>query len=173
MKRLNKQTRLLVILAVAAALAWAATYLFPPAPRVPPETEFTLLDGTRTTLQALRGRPVLVSFWATTCPPCVEELPDLIQLYRELRPQGFELIAVAMPYDPPLQVQDFVKRHNVPYPVALDVQGKVTSAFGGVPYVPTAFILSPEGKTELTYTGRLDVAKARRIVARYLKEPGA
>lgn len=173
MKRLNKQTRLLVILGAAALLAWAATWLFPPAPRVAPETEFTLLDGTRTTLQALRGRPVLVSFWATTCPPCVEELPDLVQLYRELRPRGFELIAVAMPYDPPLQVQDFVKRHNVPYPVALDVQGKVTSAFGGVPYVPTAFILSPEGKTELTYTGRLDVAKVRRIVARYLKEPGA
>lgn len=173
MKKLKKHTKLLVILAAAAVLAWAATWLFPPAPRVPPETEFTLLDGTKTTLRALRGRPVLVSFWATTCPPCVEELPDLIQLYRDWHSQGFELIAVAMPYDPPIQVQEFVKRHNVPYPVAIDVQGKITSAFGGVPYVPTAFVIAPDGKTELSYTGRLDIAKARRIISRYLKAPGA
>lgn len=173
MKKLKKSTTLLIILAAAGVLAWAATWLFPPAPRVPAETEFTLLDGSKLTLASLRGRPVLVSFWATTCPPCVEELPDLIRLYRELRPQGLELIAVAMPYDPPILVQQFVRQHELPWPVALDVQGRVTSAFGGVPYVPTAFILTPEGKTELTYTGRLDMAKARRIISRYLKEPGA
>ncbi len=170
---MKKHTKLLVILAAAAVLAWAATHLFPPSPPVPPETEFTLLDGKKMTLQSLRGRPVLVSFWATTCPPCVEELPDLIQLYRDWHPQGFELIAVAMPYDPPIQVQEFVKRHNVPYPVALDVQGIVTSAFGGVPYVPTAFLIAPDGKTELHYTGRLDMAKARRIISRYLKASGS
>jgi hypothetical protein len=79
------------------------------------------------------------------------------------------MIAVAMPYDPPIRVQEFVLRHSVPYPVALDVQGAVTSAFGGVPYVPTAFIIDPNGKTELIYTGRLDIAKVRRIISRYLK----
>ena len=170
---MKKHTKLLVILAAAAVLAWAATWLFPPAPRVPPETEFVLLDGTKKTLQSLRGRPVLVSFWATTCPPCVEELPDLIQLYKDWHPQGLEMIAVAMPYDPPIRVQEFVRKHAVPYPVALDVQGAVTSAFGGVPYVPTAFIIDPNGKTELIYTGRLDIAKVRRIISRYLKTPGA
>lgn len=169
---IKKHTKLLIILAAAALLAWAAVYLFPPAPRVAPETEFTLLDGRKLTLQSLRGRPVLVSFWATTCPPCVEELPDLIQLYRDWHPQGFELIAVAMPYDPPVLVQQFVRQHGVPYPVALDVQGKVTSAFGGVPYAPTAFVIAPDGKTELHYVGRLDIAKARRIIARHLTKPG-
>ena len=87
-------------------------------------------------------------------------------------PRVARLIAVAMPYDPPIQVRDFVQRHGVPYPVAIDVQGKVTSAFGGVPYVPTAFVITPDGKTELTYTGRLDMAKARRIISRYLKDTG-
>lgn len=169
MLQMKKHTKLLVILAVGSTLAWAATWLFPPAPPIAPETEFVLLDGNKLTLQSLRGRPVLVSFWATTCPPCVEELPDLIQLYKDLRPQGLEIIAVAMPYDPPIRVQEFVQRHHVPYPVALDVQGVVTSAFGGVPYVPTAFIIAPNGKTELIYTGRLDIAKARRIISRYLK----
>ncbi|MCR4346309.1 MAG: TlpA family protein disulfide reductase [Sulfuricaulis sp.] len=170
---MKKSTKLLVILIIVAAFAWAGTYLFPLAPPISPETEFVLLDGKKLTLQSLRGRPVLVSFWATTCPPCVEELPDLIQLYKDWHPQGLEMIAVAMPYDPPIRVQEFVQRHNVPYPVALDVQGVVTSAFGGVPFVPTAFIIDPNGKTELNYTGRLDIAKARRIISRYLKAPGA
>ena len=170
---MKKSTKLLVILTIVSALAWAGTYMFPPAPPIPSETEFVLLDGTKKTLQSLRGRPVLVSFWATTCPPCLEELPDLIQLYKDWHPQGLEMIAVAMPYDPPIRVQEFVQRHNIPYPVALDVQGVVTSAFGGVPFVPAAFIIDPNGKTELNYTGRLDIAKARRIISRYLKAPGA
>jgi len=170
---MKKHTKLLVILATAAVLAWAATWLFPPAPPIPPETEFVLLDGNKLILQSLRGRPVLISFWATTCAPCVEELPDLIRFYKDLHPRGLEMIAVAMPYDPPIRVQEFVQRHNVPYPVALDVQGVVTSAFGGVPYVPTVFVIAPNGKTELSYTGRLDIAKARRIISRYLKEPGS
>ena len=170
---MKKSTKLLVILTIVSALAWAGTYMFPPAPPIPSETEFVLLDGTKKTLQSLRGRPVLVSFWATTCPPCLEELPDLIQLYKDWHPQGLEMIAVAMPYDPPIRVQEFVQRHNIPYPVALDVQGVVTSAFGGVPFVPAAFIIDPNGKTELSYTGRLDIAKARRIISRHLKAPGA
>ena len=170
---MKKNTKLLVILAAGAVLAGGATFLFPPAPRVPPETQFVLLDGTTLTLQSLHGRPVLVNFWATTCVPCVEELPDLIRMYKEWQSRGFILIAVAMPYDPPIRVQEFVKQYTVPYPVALDVQGVVTSAFGGVPYVPAAFVIAPNGKTELSYTGRLDIAKARRIISRYLQEPGS
>ncbi len=170
---MKKSAKLLVILAIVSAFAWAVTYLFPPILSVPSETEFVLLDGKKMTLQSLRGRPVLVSFWATTCPPCLEELPDLIQFYKDWHPQGLEMIAVTMPYDPPSRVQEFVQHHNVPYPVALDVQGVVTSAFGGVPFVPTAFLIAPNGKTELSYTGRLDIAKVRRIISRHLKASGS
>lgn len=169
---MRRGTKLLIILAGAAALAWGATWLFPPAPRIPSGTEFTLLDGRTLALHSLRGRPVLVSFWSTTCRPCLEELPDLIQLYREWGPRGLVMIAVAMPYDPPLHVQEFVRRHTVPYPIALDVLGETTRAFGGVPYVPTAFLIGPAGNTELVYTGRLDLNKVRRIIARYL-DPSA
>jgi thiol-disulfide isomerase/thioredoxin len=112
---------------------------------------------------------VLVSFWATTCSPCVAELPELIRLYQEWQRLGFELIAVAMPYDPPTRVLEFVRRHGVPYPVALDIDGKITSAFGGVPYIPAAFLIAPDGHIELSYTGRLDIVKARRIISKYLQ----
>ncbi len=168
---MKRRIRPLVILISAAVLAWLAAVLILPPTSVPRETEFVLLDGSKTTLQALRGRPVLVSFWATTCAPCVEELPDLVQLYREWHGLGFELIAVAMPYDPPTLVQKFVQHHAMPYPVALDVDGKVTNAFGGVSYIPAAFLIAPNGNVELHYTGRLDIAKTRRIIEKYLKQP--
>ncbi|MDO8703768.1 MAG: TlpA disulfide reductase family protein [Sulfuricaulis sp.] len=164
---MKRRLALPVILAVTAAIAVTVALLLPSS-APPSETEFTLLDGRKLTLQSLRGRPVLVSFWATTCSPCVAELPDLIRLYQEWQRLGFELIAVAMPYDPPTRVLEFVQRHGVPYPVALDIDGKITSAFGGVPYIPAAFLIAPNGSIELSYTGRLDIVKARRIISKYL-----
>jgi len=167
---MKRRIRPLVILISAAVLAWLIAVLILPSTSVPRQTEFVLLDGNKLSLQALHGRPVLVSFWATTCAPCVEELPDLVRLYQEWHGLGFELIAVAMPYDPPTVVQKFVQRHALPYPVALDIDGKVTNAFGGVSYVPTTFLIAPNGNVVLKYTGRLDIAKTRRIIAKYLKQ---
>jgi peroxiredoxin len=166
---MKKRTAPLVLLATAAALAWAATLLFLPASSVPADTEFVLLDGKKISVQSLRGRPVLVCFWATTCDPCVAELPDLIRLYQDWHQLGFELIAVAMPDDPPTVVQAFVQHHHLPYPVALDIDGKVTSAFGGVPYIPVAYLIAPDGTIVLSYTGRLDIDKTQRIISKYLK----
>jgi peroxiredoxin len=165
---MNVQFRPLVILIAAAALAWVGTLLLLPFSSAP-NTEFVLLDGRKISMQSLRGRPVMISFWATTCPPCIEEAPDFIRLYNAWHPLGFELIAVAMPYDPPTRVQEFAQRHELPYPVALDIDGRITSAFGGVPYVPAAFLIAPNGTIEMNTTGRLDIDKARRIIEKYLK----
>jgi peroxiredoxin len=164
----KRRLALPAILAVAAVIAVSVALLVPSS-APPPETEFTLLDGRQVTLRSMHGRPVLVSFWATTCQPCIEELPDLIRLYNAWHALGFELIAVAMPYDPPALVQEFAQRRGLPYSVALDVQGKLTTAFGGVPYVPAAFIIAPNGNIVLNSTGRLDSDKAQRIIAKYLK----
>ena len=152
-----------VILIVVAAVF----FLAPPAPRLAPVVEFILLDGNKLSLADLRGRPVLVGFWATSCSPCVEEVPDIIALYRELHPRGLELIAVAMPYDPPSHVLAFSRRYRIPYPVALDVAGKAVRAFGVGP-IPAAFLISPEGNIVYHRIGKLDIDKARRIILRSL-----
>ena len=65
-----------------------------------------------------------------TCPACVAEMPDLKKLYKELAPRGLEVIGVAMNNDPPNQVMAMAKERNIPYPVAVDTQGKVAKAFG-------------------------------------------
>ena len=157
------------IVFVFAAIAGLVVTLWPVSGlRGVGDVEFQLLDGRKIALSALRGKPVLLAFWATNCKPCVEELPDLIKLYNDLHPKGFELIAVAMPYDPPLHVQTFVKNQRVPYPVALDAEGKAVRVFDGVPYVPMAFILDANGKIAYQQAGKLDIAKARRIIEREL-----
>ena len=166
---LKKRATTLAIWAMVAALAaLAVTWLPHAGNETAPETEFVLLDGRKISLSALRGRPVLVSFWATSCPPCIEELPDLVRLYNELHPQGFELIAVAAAYDPPTQVQSFATSHALPYPVALDLDGKVAQAFGGVPYIPAAFVVDRDGVIAYSQTGKLDITRARRIILKSL-----
>jgi peroxiredoxin len=164
----------LVVLALIIVIALLAAWWLPsklPAP--PPELRFTLLDGRVLTLAELRGRPVLLAFWATSCVPCIQELPDLIQLYRELRPRGLELVGVAMPYDPPLHVQMLVRKHQVPYPIALDVSGQITRAFDGVSFIPTAYLLDPQGRIIDRHVGKLDIERARRLIAPFLSDAAA
>jgi peroxiredoxin len=168
---LKKRATTLAIWAMVVVLAaMAVTWLPHTGTETPPEVEFALLDGRKISLSTLRGRPVLVSFWATSCPPCVEELPDLLRLYRDLHLQGFELIAVAAPYDPPTRVQTFAADHALPYPVALDLDGKVARAFGGVPYIPAAFIIDLDGAVAYSQAGKLDITRARRIILKSLPQ---
>lgn len=154
----------LVVFALIAAVAGVAALLLPVRGRSAPDISFALLDGRTIVLQELRSRPVLISFWATSCAPCVEEIPDLIRLYQELKPRGLELIAVAMAYDPPLAVQTFARERGLPYPIALDTTGAASRAFGDVRAIPTAYLLDAQGTIVLKQLGKLDVERVRKLV---------
>lgn len=133
-----------------------------------PVISFSLLDGKQLNLSSLAGRPVLVTFWATSCIECRKEMPDLIALYNELSGKGFEHIAVAMPYDPPNRVLELSERMQIPYPIAIDIEGKAVSAFGNVPATPSAFLISPEGKIVMSHSGLLDMTTLRRLILEML-----
>ncbi|MFL6624031.1 MAG: TlpA disulfide reductase family protein [Sulfurifustis sp.] len=167
--RWRRRASPLVVLALIAALTGVATALLPtPKPPPPADLSLALLDGRVLHLAELRGRPVLVAFWATSCSPCVEEQPDLARFYQEFRPRGLEMLAIAMPYDPPVQVQSFVREREVPYPVVLDVAGLAWRAFDEVKFVPSAFLLDPQGRIVWEHVGKLDVERARRAIDPFL-----
>ena len=126
-----------------------------------PDTRFALLGSEPVGMNSLLGDPLLVNFWATTCSICREEMPKLAKLYRELHPRGLEIIGVAMPYDPPNLVADYVERVSIPYPVSLDVDAEIVDAFGDVTVTPTTFLISPDGFVVRRYVGRLDFATLR------------
>ncbi|HED17357.1 MAG TPA: TlpA family protein disulfide reductase [Gammaproteobacteria bacterium] len=114
-----------------------------------------------------RNAPTLVVFWATTCSACLKEQPELVKLYQELQPRGLMIIGVSMYYDPPVQVARLVAQRNIPYPIVMDVQKKVASAFKLRKMItPTTILVSSDNKIVFRKTGLLDMKALRdQIIA--------
>lgn len=133
-----------------------------------PSITFTTLDHGPMALESLRGRPVLVTFWATTCPVCIREMPQLFALYRDFHDQGLEIIAVAMPYDPPNLVVRMTREREIPYLVAIDVMAKAARAFGNVAMTPSWFLIDRDGRIARHWLGEMNVDQTRRSIAAML-----
>jgi len=127
-----------------------------------------LLDGSRIDLAALRGRPVLVTFWSLSCPPCLEEVPELRRAHEALGPRGLEIIAVAMTYDPPTAVLDYATRENLPYRVAFDLDGNIARAFGGVAQLPRSIVIGPDGAVAASLLGKVGFEGLKDAVQQFL-----
>ncbi len=157
--------------AALLAAVTAALFLLPrTAPSPAPEVSFRTIEGRLIPLSSLRGQPVLVQFWATTCSICLEEQPDLVQLYRRLHPRGLELVAVSMPQDRPDFVIRLAREQDLPFPVALDVDGRVNRAFGGIEATPTTLLIDAPGRVVWRHTGRLPFARLERRIEELLGE---
>jgi peroxiredoxin len=165
---MNYRRILLPLLAAAllAALAYAVLNR-----NSAPQVRFTTLDGQQLDMQQLLGKVVLVNFWATTCPGCIAEMPDLVKTYRKYHARGFELVAVAMAYDPPAQVANYAKSNQLPFPVALDTQGEIALAFNDVKLTPTAFLVDKSGRIVSHVVGVLDFQALNGLLEKELGEP--
>jgi len=163
MKFAKPAALIVVALLVVAALAYAMLSK-PDAPAV----TFVTLDGRPIQLDSLRGKVVLVNFWATTCPGCIKEMPGMIETYNQYKARGFEVIAVAMSYDPPSYVVNFTQTRQLPFPVALDVKGEFAQAFGNVQLTPTSFIISKNGKILEQRLGELDFLELKALLDKEL-----
>lgn len=128
-----------------------------------PPTEFRFIDGQITPLQALRGQPVMIDFWATSCAICVAEMPEMLALRDELSEQ-FALVAVAMPYDRPDRVLDFVRRYHPSLPVALDPLGKIVDAYGPIRGTPTRVLIDRHGQIAHTLVGAIKPERLRQLL---------
>jgi peroxiredoxin len=91
-------------------------------------------------------------------------MPHLIALYNELSNDGLEIIGVAMPYDPPNQVVKMISEREVPYPIAIDIEGKAMLAFGDVFATPTSFLIAPDGTIAKHTIGEMDMNELRDTI---------
>lgn len=165
--KLNKETAIAVAV-LTVILISAAVWFIPTGLREAPPLAGQTLDGRTLTLEQLRGKPVLVTFWATSCPSCIEEMPHLVDLYRDLNPKGLEIIGVAMAYDPPEQVRALVKQREIPFPIVLDSQERIAQAFDNVRVTPTSVLISPQGRIVHYRLGLLDMPKLRDTIQEML-----
>ena len=156
--------------AAAVTVAVAASAWFATAPEAAPQSTFVLLDGSSQTTAGLKGKVTLVNFWATSCVTCVAEMPRIVSTYDKYRARGFETLAVAMRYDPPAYVVNFVQTRELPFPVAIDNTGVVAKAWGDVQLTPTTFLVNKKGQIVKRFVGEPDFAELHQLIEKLLAE---
>ncbi|MBM3346461.1 MAG: TlpA family protein disulfide reductase [Betaproteobacteria bacterium] len=161
-----RQVGLIVVAAAIAVAAYFALWQVPEAPQV----QFRTLAGEKIMTSDLRGKVVLVNFWATSCVTCMAEMPKIVETYKKYKGQGFETVAVAMDYDPPNYVLAYAQQKQLPFRVALDVDGSVARGFGNVRLTPTTFIIDKRGRVIKQFLGEPDFAQLHALLEARLKD---
>jgi thiol-disulfide isomerase/thioredoxin len=168
MRRKVHRSRLLGTAALLACGAFAAcghSSAKGPTPNVvlqsEPDVTFKNLDGGGTSLASLKGKVVLVNFWATWCDPCRGEIPVLIGLQDKYGSRGFTMLGASMDEDGAKAVNPFIhenhfdvggKQEQIDYPIVLG-SDEITDKFGGLLGMPTSYLISRDGKIVKKYIG--------------------
>lgn len=163
MNTLKKLAMSLPILALLAFLVFTLT-----KQSNAPDVTFTTIEGKKISMASLKGNVVLINFWATECRACVTEMPALASTYNLYKAKGFEVIAIAMPYDPPAQVFNYVTQKKLPFPVMDDGFGEMTAKFDHVDVTPTTYIFNKQGKRIQYTTGALNFKKLHELLDKEL-----
>jgi peroxiredoxin len=117
--------------------------------------DFSLQDSTRTVaLHDLKGKVVVLNFWATWCPPCVEEMPSLVQMQSRLKDKGVTVLAVSLDVDENAY-KKFLKDHNVDLLAVRDPNQKSNTLYGTFKY-PETYIIDRDGKVRRKFIGAVD-----------------
>ena len=156
----------MALLAILGVVLFFALSLLKREPA--PAATFNTLKGEQLSTSSLRGKVVLVNFWATSCGSCIAEMPQMAGTFNKYREQGFELVAVAMSYDPPQYVQNYAETRALPFTVALDSNGSNAKAFGDVQLTPTAFLIDKDGNIMKRFVGVPDEAGLHRLIEKAL-----
>lgn len=120
-----------------------------------PALELSDLDGHPVSLAALKGKVVIIDFWATWCPPCREAIPDLIDLKRQYGGQGLEVVGISLDDNAERILPRFVHDFGINYPVVIGNE-EIAAAFGHILGLPTTFIVDREGKVRSHFMGYID-----------------
>ncbi len=131
-------------------------------PFTPPDFSLMDLSGKRAELAEFRGQYVLLNFWATWCPPCVEEMPSMDVLYQRYRHRGFVVVAISSDVEGAPVVRGFIEKLGVSFPILLDSEQRVSNAYGAK-NLPVSFLLDRQGNIIAAAQGARDWASPEAL----------
>lgn len=128
--------------------------------------DFTLkdLNGQEVQLSSLKGKVVLVNFWATWCPPCREEIPSMMKLNQAMQGKPFQMLAISIDEGGKEDVERYFKKQGVSLPTLLDTDGKVSKRYGTTG-VPETFVLNSKGLIVKKVIGPMDWGSPQVVAA--------
>jgi len=127
-----------------------------------PNLPFTTLDGRMGTMEGLRGKVVLVNFWATWCPYCRHEMPVMQDFYNDYQGKGFEILAFSVD-DDPAKVENFLRENGYTFPILM-ANAEHSNAFGDVSRLPTSFIIDRNGRIRHKISGQVHYGRLQNLV---------
>jgi peroxiredoxin len=122
-----------------------------------PDLSFDDIDNQSHSFSDYKGQPLLVVFWATDCPGCIAEMPELIELYEQYSSQGLAMLGVAMSHDSLAQIKTMRKNKQLPYTITWDKTQMISAGFNNVRVTPTHFLVNQEGEIIMRKIGSLNI----------------
>ncbi|MCC5022919.1 MAG: TlpA family protein disulfide reductase [Candidatus Synoicihabitans palmerolidicus] len=110
-----------------------------------PGWKLARLDGSIMNSDELKGKIVVLDFWATWCPPCRAEIPDYVEMQREMETDGVGFVGVSLDQAGPSVVKQFSERYEINYPLVMGDQ-EIMNAYGGIEAIPTTFLIDRDGQ---------------------------
>ena len=160
--------RMLSISVVLAVFLFAACTAQPEKRQKAPNFSLQTQNGKVIELSKLKGRVVLVNFWATWCPPCRAEIPDFIEVYNTYKSKGFEIVGIALDEEGWSKVAPYIEKVKMNYPVVLG-SAKVVQQYGGIEAIPTTFIIDKNGYIADSQVGLLSKELLEKALKSLLK----
>ena len=120
-----------------------------------PNFSLKAADGKVIDLQKLKGKIVVLNFWATWCGPCKAEIPGFLEVYKQYKPKGLEIVGISLDRDGWKPVKPFIERYKITYPVVVG-DGDLADAYGGIQAIPTTFVVDRKGNIVNRHLGYMD-----------------
>jgi len=136
-----------------------------------PDVTLQDLDGNDVPFAQLKGKVVLVNFWATWCPPCRGEIPSFIKLYDAYGDKGFVIVGIAVDRGGKKDVAPFVEKNGINYPIVFDPEGKAEHAFNPGNAIPTTFFVGRNGVIRRKIVGPRSYKYFEKEISKLLAEP--
>gem|GEM_PF-960749 len=151
------------VILITAQIA-IGVHLYHQQQRIQPQQGKTFTGKTIDIINPKEGHLTLVSFWASTCLPCIKEMPDFIDLHKTYQDKSFSIVGITMPYDQYDLSLAVIKHFQISWHNVLDSKGKLITGFGDIKVVPTTLLLDHEGGILWKQEGPVDFRQLRQHI---------